>query len=398
MVEPSMIGILIVGIGREPVTFLEQLIHELSKHDFRITVAIDRRSFKKRFDYKKVHWLWLPFWDGSILLRIVKLLALLIVKLPSKRLPWLFRHVGSQVSFRSRLLELHRLLPFTQGNWDVIYFPWNSAAIDYEAIFDLEIPAIVSCRGSQVNIAPHNPYRKQFVEGLRQTFRKAAAVHGVSKEILEEAKSLGLEPSKGRVIHPAVDADFFTPSTARTVNNRFTVLSTGSLIWRKGYEYALMAIRFLIDRAVDVDYHIIGDGQERQRVLYTIQDLGLEKHVILHGYLAPNEVRGCLRGADAFLLASLSEGISNAVLEAMSCGLPVVTTDCGGMRDAITDGVEGFVVPPRNPQAMADVLAELHQNADLRLRMGQLGRKRVIRDFNLQDQTNKFIDLLKDII
>ncbi len=121
----------------------------------------------------------------------------------------------------------------------------------------------------------------------------------------------------------------------------------------------MLAIQQLKAAGVPVQYQIIGDGPERQRILYTIQDLGLQDCTQLLGRQPPTAVRELLQQADAFLLASLSEGIANVVLEAMACGLPVVTTDCGGMREAVTDGVEGFVTPVRDPNAMAQALEKL---------------------------------------
>jgi glycosyltransferase involved in cell wall biosynthesis len=108
-------------------------------------------------------------------------------------------------------------------------------------------------------------------------------------------------------------------------------------------------------------------------------------------------VRDQLRAADLFVLSSLSEGIANAALEAMSCGLPVVTSDCGGMREAVTDGVEGYVVPLRDPQAMAAALHKLANDSLLRSRMGATGRNRVIADFNLDDQIYAFHALFHSV-
>jgi len=79
----------------------------------------------------------------------------------------------------------------------------------------------------------------------------------------------------------------------------------------------------------------------------------------------------------------------------MSCGLPVVTSDCGGVREAVTDGEEGFVIPVRDPQSMAAALEILAHDPDLRRRMGQAGRARVIKDFHVQDHVDAFISLFE---
>ncbi len=77
----------------------------------------------------------------------------------------------------------------------------------------------------------------------------------------------------------------------------------------------------------------------------------------------------------------------------MSCGLPVVTTACGGMREAVSDGVEGFLVPTRAPAALSAALHKLAVDPSLRQRMGQAGRERIIKDFQLSDQVDAFIRL-----
>jgi colanic acid/amylovoran biosynthesis glycosyltransferase len=220
----------------------------------------------------------------------------------------------------------------------------------------------------------------------------------VSEAIKLEALRYGLNLEKTHVIRPAVDLDFFFPSdTSGSHNGSFRVVTTGSLVWVKGYEYALQSVRHLVDRGIEVEFHLIGDGPEHQRILYTIHDLGLEGRVHLHGRLKPDEVRDQMRKADAFLLSSLSEGISNAVLEAMACGLPVVTTDCGGMREAVTDGEDGFVVPVRDPMAISAALEKLASNPPLRRQMGQHGRTTVESMFDLKSQINRFNDLYKAV-
>jgi colanic acid/amylovoran biosynthesis glycosyltransferase len=288
------------------------------------------------------------------------------------------------------------LVPLANIKTDLVYFPWVLAADRYMDWFQAnQVPVVVSLRGSMVNVAPLVPVAGENVQHtLRQVFERSTAVHCVSQDIFNTSLRYGLDPARTRVIRPAVDPDMFFPLENKPANARFTVITTGSLIWHKGYEYALMTLSNLVDKGVDAEYHIIGEGPERQRVLYTIQDLGLQDRVILHGKLPPEEVRNRLQQGDVFMLSSLSEGIANALLEAMSCGLPVVTTDCGGMREAVSDGIEGFVVPTREPEAAADALAKLSRDPALRAKMGNAGRARVQREFSLKQQIDLWIDLL----
>ena len=345
------IKLLVVGVSWPVETFLACLISGLSEKGFEITLASRKKPDSTWATPRKINWF---------------------------------------------SLALLKRFPFLVGRYNVIYFPWNSAAIENLEFFEQGIPAVVSCRGAQVNVAPHNPERAALREGLKRIFERANLVHCVSEAIQREAFQYGLQPEKSVIIRPAVDPDFFSPaaSPVRKKSDSLLVISTGALIWRKGYEYALCAIRQLIDQGIPAQYEIIGDGPERQRILYTVQDLGLEENVFLSGWLSPEKVRDRLRDSDIFLLSSLSEGISNAVLEAMSCGLPVITTDCGGMREAI-GGAEGFIVPVRDAGAVAASLKILSQKKELALRMGFAAREKIRQSFQLKAQVDSFSRLFE---
>ena len=290
---------------------------------------------------------------------------------------------------RSSTLSLR---PFLHQSWDLLYFPWNSSAVQLLPLMRIGIPSIVSCRGSQILIAPHVPGREALTDRFPEMFEFATAVHCVSRDILNASMELGLDPAKARVITPAVDVDRLRPVQAgrRSLDEPMGIVGVGSLIWRKGFEDALVAMGLLRDRGVDFRYHIVGDGPDRQRLLFTIRDLDLGDRVVLHGALAADRVESVLHQADVFLLSSVCEGISNAVLEAMACGLPVVSTLCGGLDEAIDHGVEGRLVPTRDPSAMAGALGQMAEDPEGRRKMGQAGRRRVERDFRLQDQVEAF--------
>jgi colanic acid/amylovoran biosynthesis glycosyltransferase len=389
---------LVVRYGSDPITFLNRLFRGLAKENIRITIAADRKSLRDYFAHENIDVLWAPSWKGSFFSKSANILRLLATRFSFKRLGWLCKALKREKTIRDRLIAFHNYLPFMKGKWNLIYFPWNGAAIDYSGLFELGIPSIISCRGSQINIKPITTKSTRYIEGLTESLIKATAVHCVSQDILNQAARYGLDPGKAIVIQPAVDPDFFTEPAGRLKNPRFTIVTTGSLIWRKGYESLLMAVRKFLDTGRDAELHIIGTGEERQRILYTIVDLNLNNHVFLQGHLPPKQVCERLQEADVFVLASLSEGISNAVLEAMSCGLPIVTTNCGGMTEAIDDGIEGLIVPVWDENAMADALIRLAASRDLRKRMGAAGRQRILADFTLDHQIRDFKHLIQTAI
>jgi len=366
--------VLVLGLTWPPETFISRLLAGLTERGVGVTVVVGARPAGARPGavepaLARIDWLLLPGRDGSLTNR-------------------LRRRIGTA---RGDNLSLDR--------FDVLYFPWNTAAIAYAPLLARK-PAVISCRGAQINVAPHNPERAAIRDGLAATFAQATAVHCVSAAIRDEAAAYGLDASKAVVIRPAVDPDVFRPGVAPArsdIDGPLRVVTTGSVIWRKGYEYALLAIRRLIDRGVAAHFDIIGGGPEAQRLLYTIHDLTLQNHVSWHDAQPPGEVLRRLQTADVFLLTSLSEGIANAALEGMACGLPVVTSAVGGMAEAVTDGVEGFLAPARDPEATAAALARLAASPEMRRDMGAAARRRIERDFRLSDQVGAFAGLFRAV-
>lgn len=292
-------------------------------------------------------------------------------------------------------------IPFLRLSPRIVHFEWNSAAIIYKWLPGLlGCHSVVSCRGRQINIVPFLPGKEDYLYKLKQSFQIVDAVHCVSQHILEQACQLGLDRAKGHVIYTAVDTDFFKigpPNVKAPIIIK--LITVGAAMWRKGYEYLLLTIKYLVEFGHQVHLSIVDDeGPECDRIIFTVKDLGLEQNVRMLGRLSAEGVRNALWCSDIFLLASLSEGLSNAVVEAMACGLPVVVTECGGMREAVTDGVEGFVVPTRDPNSMAHKIIMLIENPELRIKMGQAGFERVRRQFTLERQAQEFFSLYLKVI
>jgi glycosyltransferase involved in cell wall biosynthesis len=208
----------------------------------------------------------------------------------------------------------------------------------------------------------------------------------------ERAEERGLPHGTAVVIPPAIDLQLFCPHPPRDDSDGVLQLVTvGRLHWVKGLEDAFRAVRLLVDRGHDVRYTVVGDGDEEPTAAakLALRDLRLEDRVTLLGPRPRPQVPSILAAADVFVLPSLSEGISNAALEAMAVARPVVTTGVGGMSEAVRDGIDGYVVTPRDPAALA---AALEQLLDRRRRheMGTAAAQHVIADFSLERQVAHF--------
>ena len=155
------------------------------------------------------------------------------------------------------------------------------------------------------------------------------------------------------------DAFFRTEHSEQSEELRIlTVTRLTTLTPRKNVEGCLMAIAALIDRT-KIRYTIIGDGDDRERLVAFAEDLGIRRHVRFLGTQAPSDMLRCYREADLFLLAAKRsqrdvEGFGIAYVEAAAAGVPAICSAEGGATDAVLDGVSGIVIPDSTPEAIAD--------------------------------------------
>jgi colanic acid/amylovoran biosynthesis glycosyltransferase len=410
------IRLLEVGLAGPPETYLVWKLEGLAERGFEVVVASPAARSRHWSQLRGVRLVPVPRWDEPRLRRAVgglwdgSLLALGDLK-RSRRL---LRSLAAQRGRNGRgsltglvggmrdFARLARLAP------DVVHFEWETAAIRHLPLFDVwRCPVVVSCHGAGINVYPVSRREARLVAGLREIFERADAVHCVSEALAVEASRYGLDRAKVALIRPAVDPAFFSPSAPRTVDaETFQIVGAGLLRWLKGWEYGLEAVARAVERGVPVHLDLLGDDPdptvgeegESERLLHTVADLSLDGRVRLHGAVSSRAVRDALRSADVLLHPSLSEGIPTVVLEAMACGVPVVVTDCGGVREAVREGVDGFVVPPRDPEALANALAALWADPRLRERMGAAGRERVSSSFTLRSQLDEYAGLYQRLL
>jgi glycosyltransferase involved in cell wall biosynthesis len=378
--------LLVVGLIWPPETFLERKLAGLAARGWRVTAAVSsvRGPDPRIPGVRVVH---VP----ASLPRALWCFLTLLVRRPWRVLPLLRAARGTG--------RLRDFLPLAGLDPDVSHFEWEKWAITHHRLAKVwGCPLTMSCHGGlQVHVHSPVPPRSEVTPLLPLAFGAVDAVHCVCVPLRELALSHGADPAKVRIIPSAVDPDWFTPGTRRAADGGLRVVAIAWLRWLKGIEHALHALA-LLDRSVTLDVYggdplsSSPESSDRSRILHAIDELGLAGRVTLHGHVDSEEVRRALRAADALLHPSLSEGMPTVMLEAMACELPVVVTDVGGVREALGDGVEGIVVPPRDPAALAAALERLRRDPPLRRRMGEAGRRRVRAEFTLEQQLDQFED------
>ncbi len=238
-----------------------------------------------------------------------------------------------------------------------------------------------------------------------QLWATVDAIHVLGHDLWQRALRRGCPPDKPHaLIPPAIDVGFFAPAGGArepaTIgpDRPLRILSVGRLEWKKGYEYALSAVRVLGERGVPFEYHLVGDGRYLEPLAFTRHELGLETQVTFWGAQPHPAVLERMEWADVFLHPAVSEGFCNAVIEAQAMRLPVVAADADGLPENVADGCTGFVVPRRDAAALADKLALLAGDAALRRRMGAAGRARVENCFSLPQQIAAFDRFYREMV
>ncbi len=160
------------------------------------------------------------------------------------------------------------------------------------------------------------------------------------------------------------------------------VLSVGRLSPEKAPEHLLRVCARLLREGVDHRLVFVGGGELYEALGALTRALGVADRVVLAR--EQPEPKEYYRHADVFALSSVAEGMPNALMEAQVCGLPAVTTDAGGAGEVVVDGETGFVVPVGDEAAFAAALKGLLEDPELRRRMGEAGRRRMLEVFPLE--------------
>ncbi len=196
-----------------------------------------------------------------------------------------------------------------------------------------------------------------------------------------------------QVIHCGVDPDLFataSESPCTGSSQRVRIVCVGSLEEVKGHRFLVEACRILKGSGVDFTCHLVGEGKLRTSIEQLVERSNLQDRVVFHGALARPDVVQLLSGSDISVLSSVKtangkrEGIPVALMEAMAAGLPVVSSRLSGIPELVEDGHTGLLVQQRNPAEIAEALRILACNTTMRRKMGQSGRDRVTRLFNLR--------------
>ena len=271
---------------------------------------------------------------------------------------------------------------------DWLHFGFSTMGIKRENVAKaIGAKSAVSFRGFDIGLYPY-----QHPNCYNLLFKRIDKVHTISDDLYNTALVIGLDPNISvEKITPAINTTFFKSNSNGDLHNPLRLLTVGRLTWKKGYEYALKALSLLKDKQINFEYHIVGEGDYREAIIYAIYQLGLTDNVILKGQLSQDNVKREMEWADIYIQPSIQEGFCNSVLEAQSMGLICVVTNAEGLSENVKHGETGWVIPKRIPEYISGAITEI-----ISLNINQLNKirqnaiERVRKNFDIKDYQDKW--------
>ena len=215
----------------------------------------------------------------------------------------------------------------------------------------------------------------------------------------------GIDPSRIRVIYNGINLSRLTSNneSVEQVRRRLDLPPDGKVVGMmarlfpvKNHATFLKAASLVNQVIPDTRFALVGDGPLRSQLEDMSQELGLAPKVIFFG--EQRDVGTYLSAFDIATLTSETEGCSNALLEAMALGKPVVATDVGGNREVVRHSETGFLVPRGNPEALAEAIVALVQDPDTALAMGQRAKEWVVTQFSLAKMVHEYQSLYEETL
>jgi glycosyltransferase involved in cell wall biosynthesis len=312
---------------------------------------------------------------------------------------WLLRYRGvRRLEAVLRVGVLVTYLARYRHEYDIIHIHTAATATALAGVLAgrwLNRPTVVKITNSGERYDLHRFYKGSGLPAARRLvglLRSVSCVVPLNEEAFDQLVADGFHPKQIIHIPNGVNVDRIQPKSSYDTAGSLNILYVGRLHASKGLEVLLEALT-LLPQALTWHCALVGSGPAHTALAQRTAALGLQERVTFTGEVA--DVSPYLEQADVFVLPSRTEGISNALLEAMAAGLPCVGTDNAGNRRILTHGETGLLVALDDAEAVAGSLASLLADARLRERLGRAGRHLVETRFNITRVAEAYLALYR---
>jgi len=259
------------------------------------------------------------------------------------------------------------------------------------------VPRIINLVEGMGSFYLENDFKSRLVRSIietlyRQTFKLADTVmfvneddpaYLIDKKVIAPAKAVSI---KG----VGIDTDLWRP-LPKIASDTLVIVMIGRALRHKGVLEYLHAANLLTPRYPHAEFRYIGSPDPGNPSSLTETFMREQSGIVYLGHR--DDIREQLSQADIFVLPSYREGLPRTTMEAMSMGLPIVTTDVVGCRETLTNGLNGFIVPPKDGKALAEAIETLIVNPPLRKQMGDAGRQKAVDEFDMDIIVTKHLEV-----
>lgn len=255
------------------------------------------------------------------------------------------------------------------------------------------IPCTVTAHAVEIFRSPNVPQIRHICDGMDHVIVPSEYNREYLFEEIEIENEITVVPATTQV-------EKFDPSM-RTVENR--LLTVARLVEKKGYQYGIEAVNNLIEQGYDIEYHIVGTGDKKDRLQRQVKQYGIEDHVEFLGHVPDERLKKELSEASVFILPCViaEDGDRDAMpvvlKEAMASETACVSTTVSAIPELITNGLDGLLVPQKEPEELASAIQELLDNPEKRKKIAENGSETVYNRFDISDSVDTLTDVFESL-
>lgn len=257
-------------------------------------------------------------------------------------------------------------------------------------------PYITTLHGSDVTILGSDP---SYEPTNTMSIEASDAITTVSKYMAEEAKNNLNIDKKIHVIPNFVDHEAYQPAPCHIIDNPrprgITLVHVSNFRPVKRIEDLIYSMCIITKKEPNAQLILVGDGPERHRIERLIDKLDLRKNILVTGYRS--DVAAMMNCADALVLCSETENAPLTILEGMSCGLPIIASNVGGIPEQVQDGENGFLVPVKHPEKIAEAALKLNSDPNLLTKMGENARNTILKKYTTDKVLAQYIEVYENL-
>ncbi len=305
----------------------------------------------------------------------------------------------SWLTFLAQVRQLQRVISQFKPDILWVHFPsWQAIPLKAAGLLPHRWRLVITAHGSDIRVVPFTqPRLKPWIGNL---FRRAEAVTAVSQSLLHDL--IYHHPyvaAKAQVIHNSVGPTWLSHDDECPATDQSYICYVGRLHIVKGPDLLLRAWKLIEGETRGVELWLAGDGPECDNLKNLARSLGLNETIRFLGSKSPEDLRILYQQAQVVVFPSRNEGLPLSTLEACACGAISVGTRVGGIPEVIEDGINGFLVDPDSPEALAaGILRALRLSADEKQRISQSARNTVEKRFQRSMMVDKYVQLFQKLI